>query len=75
MSAPAPLELGAIRKVFFPGTANEVVALNGIDLSVPAGQFVSIIGSNGSGKSTLLNARRRDLPAQRPAGCCSADAT
>jgi putative ABC transport system ATP-binding protein len=56
MSAPAPLELRALRKVFFPGTANEVVALNGIDLSVPAGQFISIIGSNGSGKSTLLNA-------------------
>ena len=49
-------ELGAIRKVFFPGTANEVVALNGIDLAVPAGQFVTVIGSNGSGKSTLLNA-------------------
>ena len=56
MSAPAPLELRDLRKVFFPGTANEVVALNGIDLDVPAGQFVSIIGSNGSGKSTLLNA-------------------
>ena len=45
-----------MRKVFFPGTANEVVALAGVDLDVPAGQFVSIIGSNGSGKSTLLNA-------------------
>jgi putative tryptophan/tyrosine transport system ATP-binding protein len=56
MSAPASLELKAVRKVFFPGTANEVVALAGIDLHVPAGQFVSIIGSNGSGKSTLLNA-------------------
>ena len=56
MSAPAPLELRGLRQVFFPGTANEVVALNGIDLDVPAGQFVSIIGSNGSGKSTLLNA-------------------
>ena len=56
MSAPAQLELQGIRKAFFPGTANEVVALAGIDLDVPAGQFVSIIGSNGSGKSTLLNA-------------------
>jgi putative tryptophan/tyrosine transport system ATP-binding protein len=56
VSAPAPLELRALRKVFFPGTANEVVALDGIDLAVPAGQFISIIGSNGSGKSTLLNA-------------------
>lgn len=55
MSRPASLELQAVRKVFFPGTANEVVALNGIDLEVPMGQFVSIIGSNGSGKSTLLN--------------------
>ena len=56
MSAPAPVALRDIRKVFFPGTPNEVVALAGIDLAVPAGQFVSIIGSNGSGKSTLLNA-------------------
>ena len=62
MSAPAPLELSGIRQVFFAGTANEVVALNGIDLSVPAGQFVSIIGSNGSGKSTLLNAVAGTFP-------------
>ena len=63
MSAPATLEISGLRKVFFPGTANEVVALNGIDLEVPAGQFVSIIGSNGSGKSTLLNAVAGTFPA------------
>ena len=62
MSAPAPLELRGLRKVFFPGTANEVVALDGIDLEVPAGQFVSIIGSNGSGKSTLMNAIAGTFP-------------
>jgi putative ABC transport system ATP-binding protein len=62
MSAPAPVELKGIRKVFFPGTPNEVIALNGIDLVVPAGQFVSIIGSNGSGKSTLLNAVAGTFP-------------
>jgi putative ABC transport system ATP-binding protein len=56
VSAPATLELRGARKVFFPATVNEVVALRGIDLPVPAGQFVTIIGSNGSGKSTLLNA-------------------
>jgi putative ABC transport system ATP-binding protein len=54
--APAPLELRGLRKVFFPGTANEVVAITDVNLVVPAGQFVTIIGSNGSGKSTLLNA-------------------
>lgn len=62
MSAPATLELRALRKVFYPGTANEVVALAGIDLQVPAGQFVSIIGSNGSGKSTLMNAVAGTFP-------------
>ena len=56
MSVPADLELRGARKVFFPGTVNEVVALHGIDLDVPFGQFVTVIGSNGSGKSTLLNA-------------------
>jgi putative ABC transport system ATP-binding protein len=52
---PATLELRGLRKTFFPGTVNEVAALAGVDLLVPAGQFVTIIGSNGSGKSTLLN--------------------
>jgi putative ABC transport system ATP-binding protein len=55
MSQAASLTLQAVHMVFFPGTANEVVALDGIDFEAPAGQFVSIIGSNGSGKSTLLN--------------------
>ena len=32
LRVPEPLELAGIRKIFFPGTANEVVALNGIDL-------------------------------------------
>ncbi len=62
MSAPAELKLKGLRKVFFPGTVNEVVALREIDLAVPAGQFVTIIGSNGSGKSTLLNAVAGTFP-------------
>jgi len=49
------LKLTDIRKVFFPGSVDEVRALNGIDLEVLDGDFISIIGSNGAGKSTALN--------------------
>jgi putative ABC transport system ATP-binding protein len=44
------------RVVFGAGTPLENVALKDIDLEIPQGQFVSVIGSNGAGKSTLLNA-------------------
>lgn len=62
MSHPEALTLTGIRKVFFAGTANEVVALDGIDLAMPAGEFVTVIGSNGAGKSTLLNAVAGTFP-------------
>lgn len=41
--------------VFNQGTALENRALQNINLSIAAGEFVSVIGSNGAGKSTLLN--------------------
>jgi putative tryptophan/tyrosine transport system ATP-binding protein len=62
MSRPESLLLQQVRKVFFPGTANEVIALDGVDLELPAGQFVTVIGSNGAGKSTLLNAVAGTFP-------------
>ncbi len=45
-----------IHKTFDPGTINEKVALNGVDLTLNEGDFVTVIGGNGAGKSTLLNA-------------------
>jgi putative tryptophan/tyrosine transport system ATP-binding protein len=50
------LEIRGVRKVFNPGTPNEVCPLQGVDLNVESGSFVVVIGTNGSGKSTLLNA-------------------
>ena len=49
------LRITRLRKVFNPGTPSEVRALQGVDLTIPAGSFVVVIGTNGSGKSTLLN--------------------
>lgn len=50
------LDLRGLVKTFFPGTENEVRALQGVDLQVEDGSFVVVIGTNGSGKSTLQNA-------------------
>lgn len=44
------------RKAFNVGTPEEVRPMRGIDLAIPEGQFVVVLGGNGSGKSTLLNA-------------------
>jgi putative ABC transport system ATP-binding protein len=42
-------------KRFYIGTPNELQILNGIDLTVRQGEFISIVGVSGSGKSTLMN--------------------
>jgi putative ABC transport system ATP-binding protein len=49
------IRLEGIRKTFKAGTVDEKIAINGIDLHIPEGDFVTVIGSNGAGKSTLLN--------------------
>lgn len=48
------LSCEGVRKVYGSGQ-NQVMALDGIDLTVSKGEFVAIIGASGSGKSTLLH--------------------
>jgi putative ABC transport system ATP-binding protein len=56
------LQAQDVHITFNPGTPIENRALRGLNLTIPTGQFVSVIGSNGAGKSTLLNAVSGDLP-------------
>ena len=46
------IRINGLKKSFDKGKIN---ALNGVDLNIKKGEFVSIIGPSGSGKSTLLN--------------------
>lgn len=50
------LDINHISKTFNPGTINEKKALQGLNLHLNEGDFVTVIGGNGAGKSTMLNA-------------------
>ena len=49
------LKISGVRKTFNANTINEKKALNGIDIELNEGDFVTVIGGNGAGKSTMLN--------------------
>ena len=49
------LKISNVHKTFNPNTINEKKALNGVDLVLNVGDFVTVIGGNGAGKSTMLN--------------------
>ncbi|MCK5745845.1 MAG: ABC transporter ATP-binding protein, partial [Oricola sp.] len=51
----APLiEIKNVSRIYGKGEA-EVRALDGVDITIEAGEFVAIVGQSGSGKSTLMN--------------------
>ena len=50
----AEIKAEGLRHVFSVGTPFEKVALGGIDLTIPQGQFIAVIGHTGSGKSTFI---------------------
>ena len=55
------LEIKNVYKTFNPGTVNQKVALNDLNLTLEDGDFVTIIGGNGAGKSTFLKILSGDL--------------
>lgn len=48
------IKLESLRHVYSRGTPFEKTALGSVDLEIPSGQFVGLIGHTGSGKSTLI---------------------
>ncbi|MER3418178.1 MAG: ABC transporter [Chloroflexota bacterium] len=50
---PAAIEARGIRRIY-PAHPAPIVALNGIDLDVSAGEFFGLLGPNGAGKTTLI---------------------
>ena len=68
------IRLESLRCVYSAGTPFEKVALDNIDLSIPAGQYAALLGHTGSGKSTLiqhLNGLLKPAAGRAPSGSVS----
>ena len=58
------LEMKHIKKIYNPGTISETLLFEDFNLTVPDGEFLSIVGSNGSGKTSMLNIICGSIPIQ-----------
>ena len=65
------LEIQNVSKTFNAGTVHEKTALNGLNLKLNEGDFVTVIGGNGAGKSTMLNAVAGSTSAPPTSAACS----
>jgi len=54
-TSPTALAFSRVGKTYVMQSGQHVQALRGIDLSIPAGQLVVLVGPTGCGKTTLLN--------------------
>lgn len=54
------LNLEHLEKSFLKGTPNAHKALDGIDLTLSDGEFVTVIGSNGAGKGAVAGSFQCD---------------
>jgi len=52
---PVRLEFHQVRRLYAPGAPEELRALDGVDLTLDPGEFVSVEGPSGCGKTTLLH--------------------
>ena len=59
------LEIQNIHKTFNPGTINEKVALNGVNLNLNPGDFVTIIGGKWCRKIHHTECDRRSVVCRR----------